>query len=99
MLPAVALTKGAPTVTVAHSMGCLSVLWALEVDGLVPERQVLLAPLSTTASMMATFSRSLERTQAELARRFERRMQRPLTDFDVPGVVERLAAARRLGPA
>src|SRR5690625_6591430 len=64
---------GRPALTVAHSMGCLSVLWAQRHHGLAPARQVLLAPAATTAGMLDVFSRTLTlgpSVRAGLQRRF-----------------------------
>ncbi|MCR8670441.1 alpha/beta hydrolase [Agrococcus sp. HG114] len=99
---AVADHVGAPTLTVAHSMGCLSVLWAQHHHGIAPARQVLIAPASTGAGMLDVFADALAlgpAVKAGLAARFERRIGRPLAAFDVLPLVEAEQGAGRLAPA
>jgi pimeloyl-ACP methyl ester carboxylesterase len=93
---------GAPALTVAHSMGCVSVASAQREHGIVPERQVLVAPAATTDGMVDTFSTALgigPAVRAGLVERFVRRVGRPLEDFDLLPLVEAEQAAGRLAPA
>jgi pimeloyl-ACP methyl ester carboxylesterase len=92
---------GAPALTVAHSMGCVSVAWAQREHGIVPERQVLVAPAATTDGMVETFATALgigPTVRAGLVERFVRRVGRPLEDFDLLPLVEAEQAAGRLSP-
>lgn len=93
---------GRPALTVAHSMGCLSVLWAQRHHGLAPARQVLLAPAATTAGMLDVFSRTLTlgpSVRAGLQRRFRARMGQPLSDFDLLPLVTAEQREGSLSPA
>jgi pimeloyl-ACP methyl ester carboxylesterase len=99
---AVAEQLGTPALTVAHSMGALSVLWAQRQHGIAPAQQVLLAPASTGAGILNTFADALAlgpKVRSGLARRFERRIGRPLADFDVLPLVETEQRSGRLGSA
>ncbi|MDO5498952.1 MAG: alpha/beta fold hydrolase, partial [Propionibacteriaceae bacterium] len=83
---AVADRFGTPSATIAHSMGCLSVVWAQRHHDVVPERQVLVAAAATTQGMIDVFTRTVRmgaRTTDLLGQRFERRIGRPLRDFDL----------------
>jgi pimeloyl-ACP methyl ester carboxylesterase len=92
---------GAPALTVAHSMGCVSVASAQREHGIVPDRQVLIAPAATTDGMVDTFSTALgigPAVRAGLVERFVRRVGRPLEDFDLLPLIEAEQAAGRLAP-
>lgn len=99
---AVATRFGTPAVTVAHSVGCLSVVWAQRHHDIAPERQVLIAPAATTEGMLDIFTATLgvgEPTRTRLVERFATRMGRPLTDFDLLPLVAAEQADRHLPPA
>lgn len=77
---------GTLAATVAHSMGCLSVMWAQRQHGIVPGRQVLVAAAASTRGMLDVFTRTVgigSRSVDLLNHRFESRMARPLSDFDL----------------
>ncbi|WP_432559919.1 alpha/beta fold hydrolase [Granulicoccus sp. GXG6511] len=99
---AVADRFGQPTATVAHSMGCLSVLWTQRHHGVVPQRQVLIAPAASTRGMVDVFAQAVgigKPTLTPLARRFRSRMHRPLSDFDLLPLVAAERLLRQLPPA
>lgn len=96
---AVADRWGTPALTIAHSMGCLSVMWAQRHHGITPERQVLIAAAASTSGMLDVFCGALglsTPTRDRLVTRFARRMGRPLSDFDLLPLV---AAEQQLSPA
>lgn len=99
---AVAERWGTPALTVTHSMGCLSVIWAQRHHGIAPERQVLIAAAASTSGMLDVFCGALglgTPTRDRLVTRFARRMGRPLTDFDLLPLVAAERAERHLPPA
>lgn len=99
---AVAVQWGTPALTVAHSMGCLSVVWAQRHHGITPDRQVLISAAATTSGMLDVFCGVLglgTPTRDRLVARFQRRMGRPLSDFDLLPLVAAEQADRHLPPA
>lgn len=99
---AIAELFGPPELTVAHSMGVLSVVWAQHHHGILPARQVLVAPAASTRVMLEFFGGAIgigEPTLQRLASRFAARMGRPLSDFDLLPLVAAEQNAGRLPPA
>ncbi len=93
---------GEPALTVAHSMGCLSVLWAQRHHDVMPLRQVLIAPATTVGGMLDLFSSELAlgpAVRAGLPERFRRRIGRQLEDFELLQLVEAERIEGRLAPA
>ncbi|MGC5076669.1 alpha/beta fold hydrolase [Agrococcus sp. DT81.2] len=93
---------GEPALTVAHSMGSLSVLWAQRHHDVVPARQVLVAPATTVGGMLDLFSSELAlgpAVRAGLPDRFRRRIGRELEDFELLQLVETELRQGPLPPA
>lgn len=87
---AVAERFGAPSATIAHSIGCLAVMWAQQHLGVASGRQVFIAPATGTRRMLDTLHEALgvgAATERVFLERFERRIGRPLSDFDLPRLV------------
>ena len=77
---------GAPRVTVAHSIGCVSVGWAQRSGQAEVGDRVLIAPAVSTGTMVETFARRLrigDRTRERLVSRIEARVGRRLEEFDL----------------
>ncbi len=99
---AVATRFGEPALTVAHSMGCLSVLWAQRHHDVAAARQVLVAPATTVGGMLDLFSSELAlgpAVRAGLPERFRRRIGRQLEDFELLQLVDAERLDGRLGPS
>lgn len=99
---AVAEALGAPAATVAHSMGCLSVIWAQRHHDIAPTKQVLVAAAASTQGMLDVFTHAIgagPRTMDLLPARFRVRMNRPLSDFDLLPLVAAERADRHLPDA
>lgn len=93
---------GDAALTVAHSMGSLSVLWAQRHHDVVPGRQVLIAPATTVGGMLELFSSELAlgpAVRAGLPDRFRRRIGRQLEDFELLQLVADERCDGRLAPA
>lgn len=75
---------GRPTVVVAHSAGALATMVALSEP--LPQALAFIAAPTTVGGMVATFSRALgvgPRSAAAMRRLVERRIGRPMDDFDL----------------
>jgi pimeloyl-ACP methyl ester carboxylesterase len=78
-------TFGPARGVVGHSLGGLAITVAL-LDGLTAERAVLIAPAPETMAYTVDFAKALgfsEGVRRRFLRRLERRVGRPMTDFDV----------------
>ena len=90
---AVAHATGGPVALIAHSMGASASAAALR-DGLDVKRAVLIAPPSDPRTVLREYGDFLHLPPAALAdmiRRFEARLGRPLSDYDVPAFAPALA--------
>jgi pimeloyl-ACP methyl ester carboxylesterase len=84
-LTAVVDAVGPAHAIVAHSAGCVSTALAAS-DGLAVRRLVFIAPMADPMPYIEDFSHILgvgERVRVGMIARLERRVERPLADFDV----------------
>lgn len=92
-LTAVVAAHGPAHAVIGHSLGCGAVAVAIR-DGLTAGRLVFLAPMAHPANFVPTIAKILGlgwRTQPLLAGEVERRVGRPMSDFDVPAIATQVA--------
>ena len=92
---AVDAAEGPAFAVVAHSGGAMATGLAL-LDGLSPQRLVFVAPMSGVAGYIRGFARHAgfgERITSRMVTRIERRVQAPLSAFDLPDLVRRITPA------
>lgn len=85
-LEAVVSVVGPAHGIVAHSLGATAVTLAI-LDGLKADRVVLISPMADPLPYTREFARWLgfgERIRTGFLRRLERRVRRPMTDFELP---------------
>jgi pimeloyl-ACP methyl ester carboxylesterase len=85
-LEAVSAVGGPAHAVVAHSGGAAAVTLAI-LDGLKVDRVVLVAPMADPGPYTYEFAQALgfgERIRSGFVRRLERRVGRPMADFEVP---------------
>lgn len=91
-LRAVAERYGHPAGIVAHSLGAITTLTALQ-DGQQPHRMAFVAPSPSPVEYSAYMARSLgygERTRSRLLGHVERLARRPLEDVDIISAPQRM---------
>jgi pimeloyl-ACP methyl ester carboxylesterase len=92
-LTAVVAAHGPAAAVVAHSLGATATAYAMR-DGLAVGRAVFVAPMADPLPYTRTFAARLgfgERVRTRLARRIERRIDLPLSAFDVPAMARTMA--------
>ena len=85
-LAAVTRVGGPAYAVVGHSLGGAATALAV-LDGLPAERLVLVAPMADPIAYTTVFARTLgfgERIRTGFLTRLERRVGRPMSDFDIP---------------
>lgn len=92
-LTAVVGRVGPAYAVVAHSAGCIATALAIG-DGLAADRLVFVAPMAEPVSYIDDFCHILgvgNRVRTGMVSRLERRVGRPLADFDVVALAPRLS--------